>query len=182
MGTPPADMLARCLTVAAVLFSGAALSSPDCDKLKNCASCLNTSSWWPGSHCNWCPIDSQCHAAVSAVNPCSKDQYISNTSKCSASDPPTGVHLGHRGLNQWFSQVWHIGASPGPDSHGSTREALPRRCYLPPFGHLRLFGMGYRVLLSGGIEWHWMEQPLLVCNCAQGSVNFLHRERLRRPW
>jgi len=143
--------------VSALLVIGVArCSSPDCDTFKDCVSCSNASSWWPDSNCNWCPIDSQCHAAVSLENPCSKSQRVSNSSKCSESDPPQQLHLAFAGSNgkAGMSVMWaSLGNSKGSVNYGTSAEALDQTVTASAKQYLKDAGFHHSVSLDA-LAWN----------------------------
>ena len=54
----------------------------DCDELSTCASCTDQFSWSLGARCRWCPLDRECHAYASLVNPCKVEQNIVTRLEC----------------------------------------------------------------------------------------------------
>eukprot|EP00658_Telonema_sp_P-2_P014974 TRINITY_DN15723_c0_g1_i1.p1 TRINITY_DN15723_c0_g1~~TRINITY_DN15723_c0_g1_i1.p1 ORF type:complete len:196 (+),score=46.23 TRINITY_DN15723_c0_g1_i1:244-831(+) len=83
-----------------------------CGEINSCHDCVSTSSWWPDSKCNWCPLDTQCHADVSLVNPCAASQKIHDLPSCAISDVPSQIHIALAGGSA-MSVAWFTSGSSG---------------------------------------------------------------------
>ena len=55
----------------------------ECSDFTNCFDCASNRTW-TGQPCRWCPLpnDNHCHAEGSLANKCSKDQQITDLTKC----------------------------------------------------------------------------------------------------
>merc|ERR1719350_2512163 len=89
---------AKCLRVAALAaFTAPALGGLTCPQHADCASCVTSPTWLPGSNCRWCPKDQGCHDEGDAIfNHCHAWENYHTVEQCSQpSPPPSGFTCGH---------------------------------------------------------------------------------------
>ncbi|XP_053391666.1 lipase ZK262.3-like [Mercenaria mercenaria] len=63
------------------LFTVWSSANPQCDTHVDCKTCVNNKSWI-GKNCRWCPLDRNCHADGSPLNPCLQNQNVKDAAKC----------------------------------------------------------------------------------------------------